>query len=91
MTDPSMEFTAPNLTPHQETGAIVNWTEEVFLSRFQSGRVYKDSNMPWEAFRGLKKEDVLAIYRYLNSLKPIDRYTGPSYRKSGWEPPLEGG
>lgn len=70
-----------NLTPDPETG-IGNWSEEMFLGRFQ---VYRDSAMqkipvtdenpqtvmPWVMDAGIKDEDLRAIYAYLKSLKPI--------------------
>ncbi|HMR82197.1 MAG TPA: c-type cytochrome [Niabella sp.] len=72
---------SPNITPDKETG-IGHWTKEAFVQRF---KVYADSNykspeytkddlnspMPWHMYSGMKKEDLEAIYTYLQSLKPI--------------------
>jgi hypothetical protein len=65
-------FTSPNLTPDPKTGHIVNWSEQAFVSRFQGGRVYEDSPMPWEAFSNMNERDLKAIYRFLQSLEPVE-------------------
>ncbi len=73
---------SPNITPDKETG-IENWTEETFV---QSFKIYADSSykspeytpddlnspMPWHMYSGMKKEDLEAIYTYLQSIKPIE-------------------
>jgi mono/diheme cytochrome c family protein len=81
---------APNLTPHQ-TG-IKHFTEESFVQRF---KMYRDSGfvlpkvkpgefqtlMPWYMYSGMKEEDLIAIYAYLQTLEPhdnmVERYTPP--------------
>jgi len=64
-------FVTPNLTPDPETGLITNWSESVFVKRFQSGRIHKTSPMPWESFSKMTEMDLKAVYRYLQSLKPV--------------------
>jgi mono/diheme cytochrome c family protein len=64
-------FVTPNLTPDPETGIISDWDEDLFLDRFNSGRVYKGTPMPWGAYSRMPDEDVKAIYRYLKTLKPV--------------------
>ncbi len=73
--------TSPNITPDAETG-IGNWSEEAFVQRFKA---YADSLyvspavakgefqtvMPWTMYAQMKKEDLVAIYNYLKSVKPI--------------------
>lgn len=70
-----------NLTPDEETG-IGTWTEENFLARF---RIYKDSGyviptvqkgamqtpMPWSMYAKMTDEDLLAIFAYIKTLKPV--------------------
>jgi hypothetical protein len=70
-----------NITPH-ETG-IGSWTEEMFLIRF---KMYADSAyvlpsvtpgefntiMPWTMYGQMKREDLVAIYAYLRTVKPIE-------------------
>lgn len=71
-----------NITPHPETG-IGKWSEEQFLQKF---RQYADAGyspedvpqgkfnsvMPWMMYAGMKEDDLRAIYKYLQSLKPIE-------------------
>ncbi len=47
---PGVTFVTPNLTPHAATGRIANWTEEVFIARFRTGKGAEGSPMPWAAF-----------------------------------------
>jgi mono/diheme cytochrome c family protein len=77
------EITAPNLTPHPTAGLIAGWTEDQFVARFGAGRVIAGSPMPWEGYLLLTEEDVRSIYRYLMSLDPVERDTGPTYRRKG--------
>jgi len=64
-------FVTPNLTPHQ-TGIIKDWTEEVFIQRFKAGRIVPTSPMPWGTFAQMNEVELRALYRYLNSLDPVD-------------------
>jgi mono/diheme cytochrome c family protein len=78
--DPTREIVPPNLTPDTATGRITAWTEEAFVARFQAGRAITESPMPWEFFARSSEDDLRSIYRYLMSLAPIHRETGPSIR-----------
>ncbi|RYY20465.1 MAG: c-type cytochrome [Chitinophagaceae bacterium] len=71
--------TSPNLTPHN-TGRIKGWSQEQFIGRFRQGRVIKTSHMPWEPFSKMKEDDLKAIYKYLQTLQPIDNYVAPGIR-----------
>ncbi len=86
-TDASMEFLPPNLTPDKDTGHIYNWDEDGFVARFKAGRVYEGSHMPWESFGRMTEEDVRSIYRFLRSLPPTHRSTGPTRRPRGYANP----
>ena len=86
-TDPSMEFAPPNLTPDKETGHIYNWDEDGFVARFKAGRVYEGSHMPWEAFGTMTEDDMRSIYRFLRTLPPAHRFTGPARRPRGFANP----
>lgn len=66
-------FTAPNLTPDKETGLIASWTEDQFIARMKKGRIYDYSPMPWAAFASMDITELKAIYRYLNSLDPVNQ------------------
>jgi cytochrome c2 len=72
---------SPNITPHA-TG-IGSWTCEQFVSRFkqyQSADYHpqkvgdKDFNtiMPWMMYSRMTESDLVAIYKFLRTVKPID-------------------
>jgi hypothetical protein len=67
---------AANLTPDKATG-LGNWTPKMFLSSLRTGKNPVTGRailppMPWEMYKDLKEEDLLAIFAYLQSLPPID-------------------
>jgi mono/diheme cytochrome c family protein len=64
-------FMTPNLTPHVGTGVMAEWTEDAFAARMKAGRVHSGSPMPWGAFSRINDMELRAIYRYLQSLKPV--------------------
>jgi mono/diheme cytochrome c family protein len=70
------KFVPPNLTPDAGTGYITKWTEDQFVARFQAGRVYKGSPMPWDAFKAMSEDDLRALYRYLRSLPAVKNDPG---------------
>jgi len=72
----SFFITSPNLTPHK-SGRITGWSQGQFIARFRKGRVIKESHMPWEPFSKMKEDDLKAIYKYLQTLQPIDNYVAP--------------
>ena len=73
--------TSPNITPSKK--ALGNWTTEQFVARF---KVYVDSAyvspevgegdphtpMPWTMYGGMTKEDLSAIFAYLQTVKAVD-------------------
>lgn len=69
-------YITPNLTPDPETGILVNYTEEGFISRMRGGRVHATSPMPWGPFSRMYESDLKAIYRYLKTVKPVKRKNG---------------
>jgi len=77
---PELIFVPPNLTPDQATGHIVNWSEDQFVARFESGASIEGSPMDWRMFARMSETDVRAIYRYLMSLGPVRNETGPTVR-----------
>lgn len=68
---PGLKFITPNLTPDVETGYIANWSEDAFVNRFRSGRIYEHSPMPWGSFSQMSDIDLKAIYMYLMDLEPV--------------------
>lgn len=82
--DTSIEVCAPNLTPDPKAGHITGWSEDVFVTRFKSGAYRsKESPMPWTNFSNITDSDLRSIYRYLRSLPPSPRATGPTVRPVG--------
>ena len=72
---PGKHFVSPNLTPNQLTGRMYHWTQDVFIRRFQAGRVIEGSAMPWGAFSRMNEQDFAAIYKFLRTLKPVRSQT----------------
>lgn len=70
-----------NITPDMESG-IGKWSAADFVERFKAYENLdslpqmdqKDINtiMPWNMLAGMKESDLIAIYKYLHSLKPIE-------------------
>ncbi len=81
--DRSREFVTPNLTPHPRAGHIARWTEAQFVGRMRAGRAHPGSPMHWEAFARMSDDDLRAVYRYLRTLPPAGRATGPTVRPRG--------
>lgn len=66
---------AANLTPDPETG-IGNWSAKDFVKTMRTGRHPSiDRNimppMPWSDYGQLSDRDLLSIFAYLQSLKPV--------------------
>ena len=72
---PGKHFVTPNLTPHPETGRIALWPREVFIARMHAGEAIPGSPMPWGAYKTITDEDLIAIYKYLRSLEPVNQPT----------------
>lgn len=67
-------FVSANLTPHKTTGIMRNWTEENFIARFKTGRIYERTPMPWGCYSRMSESDLKAIFSYLQSLEPVDMF-----------------
>lgn len=59
---PIGEIYIPNSTPDSET----------FVQRFKAGEVYEGSPMPWNIFKRMSDSDLKAIYRYLQTVEPVE-------------------
>lgn len=66
-------FYTPNISPDKKTGHMYGWTEEAFINRFRKGKVYPQSPMPWGPFGKMNDMELKAIYRYLQTLEPVER------------------
>lgn len=80
---PGTVLVTPNLTPHPGTGRIASWTEEQFIQRFQAGAGMPGSHMPWPLYKRMSRDDLAAIYRYLQSLPPVANDTGSVMQQRG--------
>jgi len=69
--DPTRLLYAANLTPDPETGVLYNWTFEQFKNRFKQGRLIPETIMPWGQFKHLDDTELLAIWKYLKTVKPV--------------------
>jgi mono/diheme cytochrome c family protein len=61
-----------NLTSDKNTGIMAAWSQDDFLQRFRTGRIIAGSPMPWGPFSRMTDLDLIAIYKYLSTLEPID-------------------
>jgi mono/diheme cytochrome c family protein len=74
-------FVGPNLTPDKVTG-LGNSTEEQIVTALQTG-VRPDGRvlapiMPWKSFAKLRKDDAMAIAKFLKSPPPLaNKVPGP--------------
>jgi mono/diheme cytochrome c family protein len=88
--DPTLEVVTPNLTKHA-TGMLSKFDEDAFVMRMRAGTVVAPGEkngikmpgtpMPWGAVGKMTDDDLRAIYRYLDSLDPVDKDNGPSTQK----------
>ena len=70
-TDPKNYYLlTPNLTP-DSTGRLFGWSQEQFLNRFRQGKIIPHSPMPWNSFGRMNDEELKAIYKYLQTVKPV--------------------
>jgi mono/diheme cytochrome c family protein len=60
----------PNLTT-DSSGRIFTWDQQKFISRFRQGKKISQSPMPWNSFKRMSDGDLIAIYKYLKTLKPM--------------------
>ena len=75
---PGFMYVSPNLTPDAATGRIAAWSEDAFVQRFRQGLTIPDSPMPWGSFLRMSDTDLRAVYRFLQSLPPVNRDNGPA-------------
>ncbi len=66
---------AANLTPDPETGLGKRYTEAKFIAALRSGKKPEGEPilppMPWPQISKMSDEDLLSIWAYLQTLKPI--------------------
>jgi mono/diheme cytochrome c family protein len=60
----------PNLTP-DSSSRIFGWSQKNFLDRFRMGKLVPTTPMPWNSFKRMTDNDIKAIYKYLQTQKPV--------------------
>jgi mono/diheme cytochrome c family protein len=62
-------LTPPNLTP-DSSSRIFGWGQQNFIKRFRMGKLIKHSHMPWNSYKKMTDRELIAIYNFLQSVKP---------------------
>lgn len=68
-------LTPPNLTPDPGS-RIYGWSQETFINRFRMGKLIPYSHMHWSSFKHMTDDELKAIYKFLQTLKPVKTKTG---------------
>ncbi|HEX5651855.1 MAG TPA: cytochrome c [Chitinophagaceae bacterium] len=63
-------FITPNITT-DSSSRIFGWSEKNFIERFRMGKVIPKTPMPWNSYRRMSDDELKAIYRYLQTVKPV--------------------
>jgi len=63
-------FITPNLTP-DSSSRLFGWSQKNFLDRFRMGKAIPNSPMPWNSFKRMSDTELIAIYKYLQTVKPV--------------------
>ncbi|HET9429713.1 MAG TPA: c-type cytochrome [Chitinophagaceae bacterium] len=63
-------FITPNLSP-DSSSRIFGWTQQHFLERFRKGKLIPGTPMPWNSFKRMSDGELKAIYKYLQTVKPV--------------------
>lgn len=72
---PGQHLVTPNLTPDAETGRMAQWSQENFVARFRQGRTIEGSPMPWGPFSRMTDLELIALYKFFQSLEPVHAET----------------
>ncbi len=73
--DKTRHVISPNLTQDPETGRMASWSREDFINRFRTGRIIEGSPMPWGPFSKMSDLELIALYKFLKTLEPINSST----------------
>lgn len=63
-------FVTPNLTT-DTSSRIYTWSQDKFIQRFREGKKIEKSPMPWNSFKRMSNEELVAIYKFLKTLPPV--------------------
>lgn len=72
-------YTSPNLTFNDSTGRITHWSQQDFIRRFRTGKVFPHTPMPWGAYQTLSDSDLSALYKFFKSLPPVHNEIKETY------------
>lgn len=75
-------FITPNITPHG-SGRLDGWNEATFLSRMRGGRIHQGSPMPWGPYSRMDDVELKAIYKYLQTVEPVQHLVEKTVFKPG--------
>ena len=73
----NLRCVSPNITPDSARGHLMKWTEDIFIKRFRMGKLIRHSPMPWGPFSRMCDTELKAIFRYLQTVKPVQNDPGP--------------
>jgi mono/diheme cytochrome c family protein len=77
--NPKRTWAPPNLTSAPRTGVLARLDEDAFVTRMRAGRAIPGSPMPWQGYQRMSEEDLRAIYRFLETLPPVENDVGPVF------------
>ena len=60
----------PNLTT-DSSSRIFGWSQEAFINRFRAGKLIPQTEMPWNSFKKMSEVELKAIYKFLQTVKPV--------------------
>ena len=60
----------PNLTT-DSSSRIFGWSEKQFIDRFRMGKLIQNSPMPWNSYRRMSDDELKAVYKFLQTTKPV--------------------
>lgn len=67
----TFKLVTPNLTP-DPTSRIYGWTQQQFINRFRKGQLQPGTHMPWGPFSRMSEDELKAIYKFLQTVKPVE-------------------
>jgi len=63
------KFITPNLTP-DSSSRIYGWSYDDFKNRFRMGKLVANTPMPWDSYKRMTDDELMAIFNYLKTVKP---------------------
>lgn len=57
----------PDLS-NNANGRIYTWSEQRFIDRFHKGKIFEQSEMPWNCYKRMSDDELKAIYKFLKTV-----------------------